>query len=1833
MANLLSSTTVGGNAVITTDNIGTYAITSLSGYATQSYVNTQVSNLVDSAPGALNTLNELAAALGDDANFSTTVTNSIATKVPLSGSATITGFKTFATVVSSQDDWQNSPISILERDNIGTGSTSNTYAPNLNFHWSSRVSNSLWMNYLGDLHWGSYSGTGVPAVDGTFKAGTLYAGSGQITSTKVSNWDTAYSWGDHASAGYLTSLPSHTHSASDITSGILSTDRLPKQELGISIQGNFGQWMSHSTHSTNGFNDNPTYWGWTFIQGNTGAPHTSSSQWYRGRFSLGNGYGLGTGSGDYWMEIAIPRYNYSTTGNMYVRTNENGTTGSWSGIRAVYANDAGLLDGIDSGSFLRSDADDTFTGLLTGNRSAENLRVSGIRGQAKGSQTGEYIHLYERVHIGGPSGWGAASHGAPSNGLSVWGSVDFGMNGSGVIQLDGTTIVNASRQLVNVTNTNWDTAYGWGNHASAGYLTGITAGTGLSGGGTSGTPTISSVYLPAVDDRDVKPSTSGITASVKGIKPFFTSFNGMTGSSGGAYLDMLAFDTYSDSSAGGPSAITFHKGESEGNPKMYIWKAGWQGTTWGTGQRVFADNYHPNADKWTTARTLTLSGDVTGSVSWDGSANASITATVADDSHNHVISNVDGLQTALDGKLGTSAKAADSNLLDGLDSSSFFRSDAANSVNVRFAASNGRGVRFWDSENYKIWMSSSSDSSWGGRLDSTSDYNMYFRMSGGTNRGFVFQNSATEVMQIQSDGTILTANDGNSEQWNTAYGWGNHASAGYLTSVPNHSADLLTSGTLPQARLPEFIEEKYIYTSNDSNGVFMPMVKGGLLTSTSSSVTGAIKVTLPSYKSAMMFTIYVDIYEYTTGETVTLRVSGYAYSDTGATWHNCSVVNIADNTDRDYVVRFYSDTTNNKQYFTIGETNSTWAYPQVNLRDFYGGYSTSESEALGAWNVEFVTSFSGDLRHTFSGNFAASDWDSIRDKPSSFPPSAHSAALLTSGTLPIARIADDAITGAKIAHNTLDAIHINASAVGASELNVSGNGSSGQVLTSDGDGTFSWTNKTVNTDTNYYLDGITKSGNTLTFSVNGATNQTYTFGSNAFNSTTIPTNNNQLTNGAGYITSFDITTQTDPKYLRSNANDTMSGVLTITGNNGASKLRLEGTTPTIDLDDADGDSFYIHINSNNFYILADRDGGGNYGTWETPHPLQLEADTNIGYLFGSRMFADNYHPNADKWTTARTLSLAGDVTGSVSWDGSGNASITTVVADDSHNHIISNIDGLQSALDGKLSTSAKAADSNLLDGLDSSAFLRSNASDTMTGSLTIDNGANGSSTAVFNTYDRLIFNNQYSDAPRGPNKITLYDDNQWIAGLGIHNDTVAYYSGSTHKWYDSSSTTSFAQRMSLDSSGNLVVTGDITASGNQVITTGSNADVKFSVWSGTTYGIGMTSGVTYGGLNDYAMTFCMNNDSDRGFWWGYSGQSKSSGAMSLTTAGVLTVASSITAGGAVTGSNLNVSNWDTAYSWGDHAAGGYAPSSHTHVIADITSLQSTLDGKQAQGLLDRNGLITTNDWNSFYTDDTLRVVSAHNFTAGANNAPDNNYNYGAALTYRRTSNEAFQMYFPENNGNSTNGNRRVAFRTGWNGGWSSWRRFVDMIDNVGYVTGGNDTGFEVHSDVSYNQDPGTYFLLRGQADNNQPYALKILVTGNASGNDIEWRRLKMNGNDDRMYYAPEGQDQITFEYTVVTPSDARLKDNVKNISNPIEKLNKLNGCEFDWNSGVHEGKHDVGVIAQEVEAVIPEAVGEGSDGIKSVAYDKLVPLLIESVKEQQAMIQELKQEIQNLKNK
>lgn len=101
-------------------------------------------------------------------------------------------------------------------------------------------------------------------------------------------------------------------------------------------------------------------------------------------------------------------------------------------------------------------------------------------------------------------------------------------------------------------------------------------------------------------------------------------------------------------------------------------------------------------------------------------------------------------------------------------------------------------------------------------------------------------------------------------------------------------------------------------------------------------------------------------------------------------------------------------------------------------------------------------------------------------------------------------------------------------------------------------------------------------------------------------------------------------------------------------------------------------------------------------------------------------------------------------------------------------------------------------------------------------------------------------------------------------------------------------------------------------------------------------------------------------------------------------------------------------------------------------------------------------------------------------------------------------------------------------------------------------------------------------------------------------------------------------------------SDARLKDNITVIDSPLEKLSKINGVSFNWNdkqSAYEVGKKDIGVIAQEIEEVLPELVTTRDNGYKAVRYEKIVPLLIEAIKEQQSQIDELKGLINKLTDK
>jgi hypothetical protein len=120
---------------------------------------------------------------------------------------------------------------------------------------------------------------------------------------------------------------------------------------------------------------------------------------------------------------------------------------------------------------------------------------------------------------------------------------------------------------------------------------------------------------------------------------------------------------------------------------------------------------------------------------------------------------------------------------------------------------------------------------------------------------------------------------------------------------------------------------------------------------------------------------------------------------------------------------------------------------------------------------------------------------------------------------------------------------------------------------------------------------------------------------------------------------------------------------------------------------------------------------------------------------------------------------------------------------------------------------------------------------------------------------------------------------------------------------------------------------------------------------------------------------------------------------------------------------------------------------------------------------------------------------------------------------------------------------------------------------------------------------------------------------------------------------PQGDNfgKIMAENDVVAfASDKRLKENIVEISNPLDKIQQVRGVYFDWNQkSKEEGfkaareKNEIGMIAQEVEQIIPQAIEPApfNKEYKTIKYDRLIPLLVECIKDQQKQIDELKSKL------
>ena len=272
-----------------------------------------------------------------------------------------------------------------------------------------------------------------------------------------------------------------------------------------------------------------------------------------------------------------------------------------------------------------------------------------------------------------------------------------------------------------------------------------------------------------------------------------------------------------------------------------------------------------------------------------------------------------------------------------------------------------------------------------------------------------------------------------------------------------------------------------------------------------------------------------------------------------------------------------------------------------------GQYLTSNGTGGFTW-VDLPTSSTNTYLNTISVNgstvtFTLSDASTKTlalgtaafQATSAFAAASHTQTLSTitdAGTIASKNI----ITATELDIDSVTSLKIKNNNVTADELNVSSDGTNGQVLTSDGSGGFTWTTASGN---NYYLNGITKSTNTLTFAVNGAANQTYTFGAAAFmdtgtSGTTVALGNH--THAASAITGLGALATQD-----SIAASSISGTLAPTSLTGLSNNGSAGQ-----LIQTDGDGTFTYVNQKTFLTLADTPSSfGSAGQY-----LKVNSGTN-----------------------------------------------------------------------------------------------------------------------------------------------------------------------------------------------------------------------------------------------------------------------------------------------------------------------------------------------------------------------------------------------------------------------------------------------------------------------------------------------------------------------------------------------------------------------------------------------------------------------------------------------
>ena len=379
----------------------------------------------------------------------------------------------------------------------------------------------------------------------------------------------------------------------------------------------------------------------------------------------------------------------------------------------------------------------------------------------------------------------------------------------------------------------------------------------------------------------------------------------------------------------------------------------------------------------------------------------------------------------------------------------------------------------------------------------------------------------------------------------------------------------------------------------------------------------------------------------------------------------------------------------------------------------------------------------------------------------------------------------------------------------------------------------------------------------------------------------------------------------------------------------ATKLPLAGGTITSGTSvgltinhDTFGAGLRIHRNhANNAPSIQFLNNSGSQGTL-----FALDSDDSLYWRIGTsttnnKIFHDAYHPNADKWTSSRTLTLAGDLSGNVSFDGSANFTLTATVADDSHNHVISNVDGLQSALDAKAPLASPSFTSKI-----TTPQIHNN------NTISVLNGSAAQGIKVNSLYAGTSYSNS---APSGMVNA--------LNGFQVANSTVINSSGN---WVGGGNISEFTNNSGYITASSSAVTNKLPLAGG-TMTGAINA-------GGGINGLTLSNGISGNNFNITGVNQLTINDPGEGIVFG-----GGSTTMSLAivddatdrilrysgTGAVFDVQGNITLTGTVTATGGNSTNWNTAHGWGNHASAGYITASSSAVTNKLPLAGGTMTGK------------------------------------------------------------------------------------------------------------------------------------------------------------------------------------------------------------------------------------------------------------------------------------------------